>query len=168
MNDIENVNTNEINSTTTPDAPRVIVFPPILILGALIVGIALQYFWPLHLWRAWPARILGLLPMLIGAIMLRGAFMSMKRAGTNVRPNKPTTAIVSDGPYHFSRNPIYLGNMMIYVGLALLFNMMWPLLTLIPSLLILHWGVVLPEEQYLEAKFGEAYLAYKSSVRRWI
>ena len=91
----------------------------------------------------------------------------MRRAGTNVRPDKPTTAIVKDGPYRFTRNPIYLANTVLYVGVTLLFNAFWPLLTLVPFFLLLHWGVVRREERYLEARFGETYLDYKSRVRRW-
>ena len=91
----------------------------------------------------------------------------MRRAGTNVDPGKPSTVIVDEGPYRFTRNPIYLANTLLYVGLSLVFNAVWPLLTLMPSLLLLHWGVVLREERYLEGKFGEAYLAYKRRVRRW-
>ena len=92
----------------------------------------------------------------------------MKRAGTNVRPDQPSLAIVTDGPFRFSRNPMYLATTGLYLGTTLLVNTPWPLVLLPPMLLILHWGVVRREERYLEAKFGEPYRAYKSRVRRWV
>ena len=92
----------------------------------------------------------------------------MKRAGTNVRPDQPSLAIVTDGPFRFSRNPMYLATTGLYLGITLLVNTPWPLILLSPMLLVLHWGVVRREERYLEAKFGEPYRAYKSRVGRWV
>ena len=92
----------------------------------------------------------------------------MKRAGTNIRPDQPTLAIVSDGPFRFTRNPLYLALTGLYAGIALLVNALWPLLLLAPVLAVLRWGVIAREERYLEAKFGEAYRAYRSRVRRWV
>jgi protein-S-isoprenylcysteine O-methyltransferase Ste14 len=169
------VNTKQANLTemnqTSPsapqDAPGVIVFPPVLFLGPLLLGFGLQLKWPVHLWPALPARIIGGILIAISASIALPAFSRMRRAGTNVHPGKPSTVIVSDGPFRFTRNPIYLANTVLYLGLSLVFNAVWPLLTLVPALMLLHWGVVLREERYLEAKFGEAYVAYKARVRRW-
>jgi protein-S-isoprenylcysteine O-methyltransferase Ste14 len=94
--------------------------------------------------------------------------VTMYRAGTNMRPDKPATALVTGGPFRFSRNPLYLSLTALYVGITLLFDALWPLVTLVPMLAVLHWGVILREERYLEAKFGDAYRAYKTRVRRWI
>lgn len=153
---------------SAPDSPGVIVFPPILFLGAVVLGVALQWVWPIHLWAALPARIAGGLLALMGGTMAISALRRLRCAGTHVHPGEPTTAIVSDGPYRLTRNPIYVGNTSAYLGLALLFNVFWPLPSLIPFLLLLHWGVVLREERYLEAKFGESYRMYKAHVRRWL
>jgi len=92
----------------------------------------------------------------------------MKRAGTNIRPDQPTLAVVSDGPFRFTRNPLYLALTGLYVGITLLADALWPLLLLVPVLVVLQWGVVAREERYLEAKFGEPYRAYKARVRRWV
>ena len=92
----------------------------------------------------------------------------MKRAGTNIRPDQPTLALASDGPFRFTRNPLYIAVTGLYLGIALLVNALWPLVLLIPVLAVLRWGVVGREERYLEAKFGEPYRAYKARVRRWI
>ena len=91
----------------------------------------------------------------------------MRRAGTNIRPDRPATVIVTDGPFRFSRNPLYLSLTLVYVGIASMMNALWPLLLLVPLLLIVQRGVVLREERYLEAKFGETYRSYKTRVRRW-
>ena len=92
----------------------------------------------------------------------------MKRAGTNIRPDQPTLALVFDGPFRFTRNPLYMALTGLYLGITLLVNALWPLLFLIPVLGVLRWGVVAREERYLEAKFGEPYRTYKARVRRWI
>ncbi len=92
----------------------------------------------------------------------------MRRAGTNVRPDQPTLALVFDGPFRFTRNPLYLAATGLYLGIALLVDALWPLLLLVPVLAVLRWGVVAREERYLEAKFGEPYRAYKARVRRWL
>ena len=80
----------------------------------------------------------------------------------------PTTAIVTDGPYRFTRNPIYLGMFLGLVGLAIAFDNLWLLAMLVPFALAIRYGVVAREETYLEGKFGEVYTAYRSRVRRWL
>ena len=92
----------------------------------------------------------------------------MMRAGTNVPPHKPTLVIVTDGPFRFTRNPLYVGGSLAYIGLCLFFNLVWGLILMLPMLVLLNWGIVRREEAYLERKFGEAYRAYKARVPRWI
>ena len=81
---------------------------------------------------------------------------------------EPTKALTFDGPYTFSRNPMYLGMALIQGGLALLGNALWPLLALIPVISVIRTQVIEKEERYLGAKFGEQYTAFKSRVRRWL
>jgi protein-S-isoprenylcysteine O-methyltransferase Ste14 len=114
------------------------------------------------------ARSLGLVILVLSGVLGRAAEQAMKRAGTNIRPDQPTLAIVTDGPFHFTRNPLYLAGTGIYVAIALLVNAFWPLLLLPPMLVMLHWGVVRREERYLETKFGDSYREYRARVRRWI
>lgn len=92
----------------------------------------------------------------------------MTRAGTNVPTNRPTTAMVDKGPYRFTRNPIYLGMFGGLFGLAIAFDTLWLLATLVLFALVIRYGVVAREEAYLERKFGEAYRAYRKRVRRWL
>lgn len=92
----------------------------------------------------------------------------MVKAGTNIRPDKPALAIVTAGPFRLTRNPMYLSLCLLQLGLGLLINGLIPLLLVIPLALTLHFGVILREERYLTAKFGETYTHFQSHVRRWI
>ena len=92
---------------------------------------------------------------------------TMRRAGTNVRPDRPAIALVTGGPFRFSRNPLYLSLTTLYLGITLYFDALWLLIMLVPVLAFVHWRIVLREERYLEARFGDAYRAYKARVRRW-
>ena len=96
------------------------------------------------------------------------AFVSFRKAGTNVQTSEPTTAVVERGPYGFSRNPIYSGMFLALTGLSIGFNSLWVLAMLVPFYLVIRYGVVAREEAYLERKFGKVYLDYKARVRRWV
>ena len=98
------------------------------------------------------------------AIWARNKFV---RAGTAVQPWKPASRVVSGGPYRFTRNPMYIALALLQAGIALLADSAWMLLTLVPVLFIIRYMVIGREEGYMEAKFGEEYLSYKRSVRRW-
>ena len=83
-------------------------------------------------------------------------------------PVRPTAAIVTSGPFRFSRNPLYLALTLVYCGLSLAVNSWWGGVVLAPLLVVMHRGVVLREERYLERKFGETYRRYRSQVRRYL
>ena len=92
----------------------------------------------------------------------------MHRAKTGVNPNRPTTVLLTGGPFRLSRNPMYLGMVVQYVGLALLFNSLWAIVLLPLALVVVNLTVIKREEWCLEQKFGQEYQAYKARVRRWI
>ena len=92
----------------------------------------------------------------------------MTAAGTNVNPTLPTTAIVSSGPFRFSRNPLYVALNLFYVGISLVINTWWGAVVWVPLLLVMHFGVILREERYLDRKFGEPYREYRAKVRRYL
>ncbi len=118
---------------------------------------------------AWPVSLaIGVVGVLAWIALDGVASMRFKRAGTPVIPFRPTTALVIDGPYRFSRNPIYLGMAALYVGLTFLLGIMWALLFLPLVLVAIDRLVIAREEPYLERKFGQDYLEYKQRVRRWI
>ena len=156
---------------TEKDSPRVVIFPPLAVAIALVVGIALQWLYPL---RFMQPRGFGN-PPVIGTVLIVVAFViaiwsirSFRAAGTNINPAKPALVIVKSGPYRFSRNPMYLTLLLAQAGIGLAFSIEW-VLVITPALwAVLHFGVVLREEVYLEAKFGDDFGALKSRTRRWI
>lgn len=93
---------------------------------------------------------------------------AMHRAGTFVRPDLPVMALVTDGPFRYTRNPLYASLTTMYAGIALSTGIWWLWVTLIPALAVVHWKIVRREEQFLEAKFGDRYRSYKARVRRWV
>jgi protein-S-isoprenylcysteine O-methyltransferase Ste14 len=84
------------------------------------------------------------------------------------RAAAPARAGVKTGPYRFTRNPIYLGMVLGLIGLAIAFNSLWLLMTLVPFALVIHYGVITREEAYLERKFRDVYRRYRARVRRWL
>jgi len=123
---------------------------------------------PMRIMRYSVSLSLGVVLTVVSASLAIWAGRIMKAAGTNVRPDRPALTIVRDGPYRFTRNPMYLSLCLLQLGLGFVLNGWMPLLSAVPLMLILHFGVILREETYLEAKFGEQYLAFKREVRRWI
>lgn len=151
-----------------PDTPDVIVFPPVLLGGTMILGALINWLWPLPLFPTSMARILGAALIVMGAAVGFAAVHALRRAGTNVRPDQPTLSVVTDGPYRWSRNPIYLAGLVVYLGVTALINGPAPVLLLFPMFALLRWGIVLREESYLSHKFGDAYGRYQGRVRRWL
>lgn len=140
--------------------------PPLLYAGFFLAGMALHWAWP------WPllfpnSMILGLLTVLLGFGLVLFCALAFRRAGTPLRPDLPTEALIEAGLYRFSRNPIYIGLTVIYGGAALAAASWWPLLLLPVLLAIINYAVIAREERYLAAKFGEAYHDYRRRVRRW-
>ncbi|MSP88305.1 MAG: isoprenylcysteine carboxylmethyltransferase family protein [Alphaproteobacteria bacterium] len=160
----------ESSPTQEPtETARVIAKPPVIYAGFLVLGLVLDRVWPIEL--PMPAsdlrKVLGLAMIAIGAGLALWAFRQFVRAGTNLSTGKPTLAIVTDGIYRFSRNPIYVGLTIFYLGIALATGSPWAFAMLAPALAVMHTGVIFREERYLERRFGAAYLDYKARVRRW-
>jgi protein-S-isoprenylcysteine O-methyltransferase Ste14 len=152
------------------DHPDVVIFPPVLLLATIALGVILDQFFPLGILAKLPTTarlVIGAILLVAGAslpVMTRRTF---DRAGTNIRPDIPTTTLVTSGIFSHVRNPAYQGGAIALLGLALLLNADWIVLLMVPALLLLHDGVVKREEQYLEKKFGESYRSYKASVPRY-
>ena len=156
------------NVAAAADNPGVIVLPPFLYLGVFLAAIGANWFVPLPMFATLVALALGLCLSVVAIIMARWGRRTMTAAGTNVRPTQPATTIVTSGPFRFSRNPLYVALTLLYLGLTTAVNTWWGLILLAPLLLVMHVGVVLREERYLEGKFGESYRAYRSRVRRYV
>jgi protein-S-isoprenylcysteine O-methyltransferase Ste14 len=153
--------------TEPADRPGVLVLPPLLYFGALILGLLLNWKSPLPLsvptWLRWVAGAVALAGFVFGG----AARAQFSKAGTNVNPMKPATAIVRAGVFGLTRNPMYVGMAVVLLGLAFVTRDGWLLILLVPMLVIMHWGVVLREERYLTRKFGAEYLSYRATVRRY-
>jgi protein-S-isoprenylcysteine O-methyltransferase Ste14 len=156
---------------TQPDYADVAVKPPLLFLGALVLGALLSatvLIGPHPGSANGLAVMVGVIFVVIGFAIAALAVRTFTRAGADVVPGRPATALVTGGPYRFTRNPIYIGFTLIYFGIAILATSVWILVLLVPVLVILRRGVVLREEAYLDAKFGEAYRKYQARVPRWL
>jgi protein-S-isoprenylcysteine O-methyltransferase Ste14 len=156
--------------SSTPDVAGVIALPPLIFLGFLVAAGVLEAIVP----RPVPVTH-SLTRDVAGAMLAAGGFliiaMGTRRfaaAGTNVPPTLPTTALVVDGIYRRTRNPLYLGMTLVYLGLGVAAGSLWAIGLVLPLLWVVNVGVVKREERYLERKFGDAYRAYKARVRRWI
>lgn len=113
-----------------------------------------------------PAAWLGTIIFALGFALAIWAIITIRQAGSRVETNMPTTTIVMGGPYRFTRNPIYVAMFLGQCGLAVGFNNLWLLLTLVLFYFVVRYGVVAREEAYLERKFPTPYLDYKSRVHR--
>lgn len=154
---------------STLDHPGVVTRPPLLYLAAFLGFLVLRWLLPLRLAAdGMPLVYAGVALALAGLGIGFWGRALMVAARTNLDPMKPATAIVTGGPFRFSRNPLYVGMTMLYVGLTLAFNTWWGFVLLVPLLAVMHFGVILREEVYLEAKFGDEYRRYKGLVARYV
>ena len=151
------------------DVSNTVVRPTVAWPLALVAGLGFDWLYPVRFVpTSVPVVSIGGAVFSVGFVLAGWAITTIRRAGTRVETYKPTTAVVETGPYRFTRNPIYLGMLLGQAGLAVGFNSAWILATLVPFFFVIRFGVIAREEAYLEHKFGEVYLAYKSRVRRWL
>ena len=152
----------------TQNTPGVIAFPPLIYTGPLATGLLLNLAIPLPFLPPSVTWMFGL-PLVGGGLLIgAAAIRAMRRIGTNVNPNEPTTALVTEGPFRFSRNPIYVAFTLVYGGIAIVANALWVALLLPFILVLIQRGVINREERYLERRFGPVYHQYKTQVRRWL
>jgi protein-S-isoprenylcysteine O-methyltransferase Ste14 len=150
------------------DTAGVPVPPPLIFVAGLAAG-GLAELVRSTTGPSWPVSLtIGVVGIVAWAALDGYASLRFVRAGTPVIPFKPTTALVVDGPYRFSRNPIYLGMAALYVALTFLLGIMWALLFLPFVLVAVDRLIIAREEPYLERKFGQDYVEYTKRVRRWV
>ena len=151
-----------------PDNPGVIAFPPLIWLVNAVISVLVGLLIRLPIMRYGFCLVCGIVFIILAPTLALTASRAMKAAGTNVHPSEPALTIVHGGPFRFTRNPMYLALCLLQLALGFFLNDWITLLFVIPLALIFHYGVVLREERYLTAKFGEPYLQYKRAVHRWI
>jgi protein-S-isoprenylcysteine O-methyltransferase Ste14 len=149
----------------------VVAAPPAIFGAALLLSLTTHAFvYPLHLASGSGAsrQVVALVMIVAGLAISYSVMRVFARAGTSVVPYRPTTCLVTGGPYRYSRNPDYVGQTMLYIGIAVAANSWWPLLLLPLVLLVVHYGVIRREERYLEREFGREYRVYAATVPRWL
>jgi protein-S-isoprenylcysteine O-methyltransferase Ste14 len=153
------------------DTPDVIVWPPLLALGTLILGFVLNWIAPTFVLRVMlPFGIRVLIALLLvsgGAALAIAARREFLQMGTNVAPSQPALRLVTTGIYAHVRNPMYVGLGLLVAGVGVGFASDWSLILLVPAALVLHYGVVRREENYLTGKFREPYQRYLKAVPRY-
>jgi protein-S-isoprenylcysteine O-methyltransferase Ste14 len=110
----------------------------------------------------------GIALIIIGIDFIILARREFARYGQPTDPGHPTSRVVKTGMFAISRNPLYLASIIILLGIALALNILWALVTLVVSIIICHYVLIIPEENYLTAKFGKEYRDYTATVHRWL
>ena len=142
--------------------------PPLIYVGGLVAGWLLQRVIGLPALDDTASGTLSLICFGAGGLLLATALGLFRRSNIDPLPWKPTSALTMSGPYRFTRNPMYLGMALVYLGAALVFELTWSLLLLPLIVLAVQRFVIAREERYLQSKFGDAYAAYTQRVRRWL
>lgn len=162
-----------MTSEPSPNAaarPGSIPWPPLLLVGAIGSAFALQQALPLR-WPGMddlPARSIGLGLGIAGVILLVWSVMTLVHHRTTVLPHRGASVLVTSGPYRRFRNPIYLGDVLLLLGLAELTKNVWLVIAAVFFALLVTKLAIEPEEKHLEAKFGDSWRAYVAHSRRWI
>jgi protein-S-isoprenylcysteine O-methyltransferase Ste14 len=160
-----------VSKSGKADTAGVLAPPPVIYLAGLLLGWGadrLLSLPPLPGLTGGPGPYLGSALGVAGLLLILAAAGLFLKAGTHIEPYRPSTALVTGGLYRYSRNPIYLGLTLVYLGLAAGFASLGMLALLPAVLLVMVRGVIRREERYLEGKFGAAYRDYKAQVRRWL
>ena len=160
--------TDKQQTSQEPDNAGVRVPPPIVLLVLILAGYFLQQLWALELpnWSGW--YVAGWATISMGGIILVTGGVHFFQAKTNFRPDKPSSTLIQSGLYCFSRNPVYVSGLLLQLGIALILNNLWMVLLVPVTKLLFDRYIIAREETYLERAFGEAYLDYKRTVRRWL
>jgi protein-S-isoprenylcysteine O-methyltransferase Ste14 len=150
------------------DHASVVINPFVIYIGLAVVAILLQIVLPLSFIPAIPARVLGVFLIVLNFGFGLPAIRAMLQAKTSPNPLRPATTLLLNGVYRRTRNPMYVGLTLVFAGLLIFLQNVWGLL-FVPLIvwLVTIW-VIIPEETYLDEKFGDEYRQYKSRVRRWI
>ena len=146
------------------------IFPPLIHAAAIAIGFLIEWAVPVRIGGSafGIVRITGCILLAIAVALIGSAAKVMFGAGTTPNPTRPSTVIVTSGPFQFTRNPMYLAWELICIGVGLAANALWPIIMAVPAAIVTRRLVIDKEERYLDQKFGAAYHDYKSRVRRWV
>jgi protein-S-isoprenylcysteine O-methyltransferase Ste14 len=144
------------------------VLPPAYFLASLVLMAALAFVWPIAPLVAWPWRASGVVPIAAGVWLNLAADRAFKERGTTVKPFERSSALMTDGAFRLTRNPMYLGMVLILIGVALLLGALTPILVAAGFAAIVETRFIPVEERMLAETFGDAWTAYRARTRRWI
>ena len=150
-----------------PEAPRRI-YPPVYFLAALMALAGLHFLLPELRWLGPPATYAGGLFVLVGLILALVSSELFRRRRTTIKPFEPSTALVTSGPFRLSRNPMYLGMVLVLLGCAMLVGTVWPLPVIPLFIWLITSRFIVHEEEMMEQVFGDDYREYRQRTRRWI
>jgi len=155
-------------AANVPRAVGAFIPIPVILVVGLILGVVANLFLPFPLLPGGWFRPVGVVPLAVGAWLFFSARAAFRQHNTPLMPWKPSSGVVKDGPYRFTRNPIYLAFGMWCLGVSFVFNSGYVLIVLV-AVVVLFDRVQIPrEERYLQEMFGEEYARYSAKVRRWI
>ncbi len=158
----------ETPETSSEERGSVRFPPPLVYLAGLCLGAVLERIWPTpDLPTPVAVVVAAIAVFLFVALDFRSAALFAKKR-TGIAPWHPSTVLVTEGPYRFTRNPMYLGMALLYLGMSLAFGLLWAAAALVPVIVVVDRAVIQREEPYLASKHGAAYEAYRKRVRRWI
>ena len=151
------------------DHAQVVAPPPLVYIPLLVTALLVHYLWePLRFFpELWIGHAAGWPVIVVSGLLVVWAVRTLVRAGESPA-FRPTGAIVATGPFALSRNPMYVSLTLLYIGIALIVNTVWPMVFLPAALIFTHYGVIAREESYLERVFGDGYRQYRAIVRRWL
>jgi protein-S-isoprenylcysteine O-methyltransferase Ste14 len=144
------------------------IIPPVYLLLALASMPLLHWFLPAFRYVHEPLSYAGIIAVVAGIFMASVSAAMFRKAGTGIEPFDDATTLVTGGFYRYSRNPMYLGMILMLAGAAFLLGSAGALVPLVIFILVIRNHFVLAEERFLEAVFGQRYLDYKAKVRRWL
>lgn len=144
------------------------VLPPAYLLLSISTMVLLHFLMPVSETAPYPWNLLGILPMFMGIYLNLMADAAFKREQTTVKPFEKSTTLVVTGVFRMSRHPMYLGMVLILLGIAMLMGTLTPLVVVVIFGLLMEGVFIRAEEKMLEEQFGATWLDYKKKVRRWI
>ena len=150
------------------DSAQVRIPPPLLLLMSILIGVGLQFLYPVHVMPPIMRWVFGILLIGTGLGVIVHCSWTFKKTGTAIEPWKKTSTIITSGFYKWSRNPIYLSFIVIGLGFAAALDNPWVAAMQAPLIIAINQLVIAKEEQYLDNKFDDSYRVYKRNVRRWI
>ncbi|MEM9883768.1 MAG: isoprenylcysteine carboxylmethyltransferase family protein [Planctomycetota bacterium] len=158
----------EARTTSLPGRTPVQMLPPVYLFLAMAAMTALDQAWPVRQLFPMPGKMLGWVPILVGSGLCLAAASRFRRAATTIRPFRESAALVTTGPFRFSRNPMYLGLVLVLVGYAVIAGSATPWVVLPFFVAVIRRRFVAVEEAMLTDRFGEDYERYRRRVRRWL